>query len=114
MSSRTARCQVSGIKYQETREDEMKLILSFLTPDTCHLPPDTCYLIRSAKSPNSGNSKRSPRHALSDRTIHKNNMASETRSPNRRKSMAAATFERKRAAMVKTKKTPQSKILCQA
>jgi len=26
--------KVSGVRYQETREDEMKLILSFLTPDT--------------------------------------------------------------------------------
>jgi len=28
------RYQVSGVRYQETREDEMKLILSFLPPAT--------------------------------------------------------------------------------
>jgi len=103
------RSQVSGARKTVTVKFEM--ILFFPRPETCS--PET-YFIRAANSPNSGNSKRSPCHALSDRTIHKNNMASEARIPNSRKTMAAATFENKSARMVKTKKAPQSKTLCQA
>ena len=78
------------------------------------LTTEVCYFRRSANMPNSGNSKRSPSHALMERTIHKNNMASEARIPNRRNHIAAATFDRRSATMVKTKKTPQIKTLCQA
>src|SRR6266852_6811327 len=111
MRTRTARSQVSGLGSQETNDGEMKLILFFPRPETCS--PET-YFIRAANSPNSGNSKRSPCHAFSDRTIHKNNMASEARIPKSRKTMAAATFEKRSARMVKTKKAPQSNTLCQA
>src|SRR5713101_8341840 len=113
MRTRMSNGKVSGLRKTVTVNE-----IDFVFPETCHLRPETCtpetYFMRAASSPNSGNSKRSPCHALSDRTIHKNNMASEARIPNSRKTMAAATFENKSARMVKTKKAAQSKTLCQA
>src|SRR5260370_35705528 len=87
--------KVSGLRGQEKRNGEMRMILFFLRPDTLDLRP---YFRRSAKSPNSGNSKRSPCQPLSYRTIHRNNMAYQIRSPNSRNTRAGATFERHSAA----------------
>jgi hypothetical protein len=87
--------------------------LLFLKPDTCDLAPDP-YFSRVANSPTSGNSSRSPCHALSDRTIHKNTMASETRIPNRRTIMGETKFESKIVPPSKIKKTTHNTMLCQA
>ena len=76
--------------------------------------PRDFYDRRTASKPNSGNSKRWPCHALSDRTIHRNSIAKETRMPNIRKTMAAATLESNNATIVKMKKTVQSVRLCTA
>ena len=100
------RSQVSG------KPGEIKSILFFLRPVTCHLRPGT-YFIRAANSPNSGNSKRSPCHALSERTNHRKSIASEKNSK-QKKNHGGSYIRKERAAMVKTKKNPQSKMLCQA
>ncbi len=111
------RCQISGVSLTIDKTHQPNPVILSEAKDlvilTLSLPGRT-YRIRAASSPNSGNSKRSPCHALSDRTIHKNNIASETKMPNSRKIMAAATFEKKSAAMVRIKNATHSEMLCQA
>src|SRR5882757_7626954 len=70
--------------------------------------------MRPAPPPKKGSAKRSPCHALSDRTTHRKNIPSKPTIPSSNNRTAAAILESSIHVAVARKNTPHNDMLCQA